>query len=184
MIVVARPVQQAMLPCTAPPPDQKEPILAGIESALPETEGVLHLVAASLDDRLASPGPRAVAWGDGGRLLTVERDRAIVWELATGHAVASARLPGRIYTVEALTATPDLSRAAALVREELPDGAMVTRILGIQVATGEARLLETRSSRSQPFSLSSDGAWLIVGGDVWSAETLEAAELNLTRLSA
>jgi hypothetical protein len=155
------------------------PIFAGVESQLPDAEGGLRLTKVSLDDRLTSPLPRATAWGDGDRLLTVEPDRVTVWEVATGRAISSGRLPARINEIVAVTATPDLSLAAAVVRQAGDDGVNVTRIVGIHVASGEAVAFDMPGAAVGPFLLSTDGttggttdgAWLIAGGDVRDTET-------------
>lgn len=165
--VVARPVARTPIACSAPSPWNETVVSGGLESAPPTTMGSLTLVRANFDDRLTSPTPREMTWGDGDRLLTVEHDRAIIWDVRSGRAIASVRLPEGIQAVAQVTAAPDLSRAAALVRHSQPITTGDAGVVGIDFGAGVARVLEGTPRKLSPFLVSSDGASLIVGGDVW-----------------
>ncbi len=169
-VTVLRPTSSPTLPCTAPPPPEPARIFAGMESAPPRTEGNLRLVDYAVDDRLTSPGYRSVLWGDAGRMLTVEQDRAIVWDGATGAAVASVRLPEAVKGIDECAARQDLSRAACVVHVKDPDRSFIRALLGVDMERGEARLFGEMPEVARPFTFAEDGRTLIAGGDLWNAE--------------
>jgi hypothetical protein len=107
-----------------------------------------------------------MTWGDADRLLTVERDRAIVWDVTTGAAVASVPLPHDVVGVERVAATANLERAAALVGVQRGE-VYSDELLSIDFASSEATLFGVRSGQGSPFAFSEDGDSLIVGSELW-----------------
>jgi hypothetical protein len=159
-------------PCTAPAPGVPPRIFAGVESTLPLVEGNLRLTGYSVDDRLSSPGPRAIVWGRAGRLLTVEIDRATIWTLPSGVASRALALPPGVILVEAAVASSDLAFAACVVRTERANDEFATELLFLDLSSGVSKFFGLKDRPTVPFALSDDGKTLVAGSDLWDVPSL------------
>lgn len=171
-VTVLRPTVAMGEPCPAPPPREKSRIFAGLESEPPIAEGGLRLADFSVDDRLAGSGHREVHWGEGGKLLTIEQDRAVVWEVSTGTALAKQHFPSSVRFARNCTATRDLSRVACFVGVG-SESSTTEALLGMDLVNHENHLASVAHSPAHPFVFAEDGASLIVGGAVHDARTGE-----------